>query len=937
MRELNEIIQLVRSGERITTTDAIRLWREAPLWLLGELATERKRKVSGESVFFNRNIHIEPTNICLFNCEFCSFRRGESAPDAWYMSVEQVVERAASMKDSGITEIHIVGGVHPRHDLDTYCAMIRGIKRVLPKVAVKAYTAVEILYMIRRAEVSVVEGLRRLQEAGMECIPGGGAEIFDEELRAKICPDKCTSAEWLAVHRAAHNMDIKTNCTMLYGHIETIEQRVDHLNRLRDLQDENPGFDAFIPLKYRSLNNRMSEIGECSVEEDLRTIAMSRIFLDNIPHIKAYWVAYGKATTEMALAFGADDIDGTIDNSTKIYSMAGADARPSMSIGELCSIVHDAGFIPVERDTHYNVVRSFEDFTPEMYTPEVEQEVEQESSTELSAEGEDESAADIVDKTEEKSPAPQDGEIAEEHPVADVQPQPIEDANHEPIESESHNDGDIETAATEGDTTERNKEQVPTQEMEQTEEREEVQSVEERVDESQVKENKVVDVRVEEKRVEEERDEEERTEQNSGETMLKIEDSKVEKPTSQSGTKGTANSAAKGDNPDKGGTKSASGSKSGASAPAKGASGSKGGDKPNAGKSKGRKSKDAKEPLWSRLKRFYDRFYILCHIIFIGIFLVVLLLSLYFGLYIGTGHNERVALPNFVGMNIGKAKGVASHRGVQIVVRDTIFDPYAAPGEVLEQLPRPSDVRTVTVKPGRRIYVTINSVTSRMVDMIDVSSSPLRIAINKLEGANLTVEKLVYEPSDRSTDYVVRQRYGDLEVNRDNIDGWAQVPYNAGVTLYVTYERDKQLTEEPLVVGQSLQNARTLLYSRGLNVGDVHYDNSVTSNVLRREAVVYDQRLMPSIPMTTNRGDEVDLWLTCNKAMADSMVTVVNQRRVIEAQEREAALNIITIDSLMPILEMPVVEGEVNPDSASYIPEQEGVADPETYNEEDFF
>ncbi len=308
MRNINDIADAVRRGERITASDAKVLWQEAPLWLLGELATERKRKISGEKVFYNRNVHIEPSNICLFNCEFCSFRRREGDPDAWSMSIEDVEARARELQGTDITEVHIVGGVHPKHDLDSYCAMIRRVKGALPHVAVKAYTAVEIFYMIRREGVSVVEGLRRLVDAGMECIPGGGAEIFDAELRSKICPDKCSAEEWLAVHRAAHNMGIPTNCTMLYGHIETLEHRIDHLERLRKLQDEAPGFDAFIPLKYHSRNNRMSAAGECSVEDDLRMIAMSRICLDNIPHVKAYWVAYGRATTEMALAFGADDI-----------------------------------------------------------------------------------------------------------------------------------------------------------------------------------------------------------------------------------------------------------------------------------------------------------------------------------------------------------------------------------------------------------------------------------------------------------------------------------------------------------------------------------------------------------------------------------------------------------------------------------------------------
>ena len=360
MQSISHIVDYLRRGERLTTSDAVTLWREAPLWLLSELAVSRKRASSGELVYYNRNIHLEPSNICIFNCEFCSFRRRQGDADAWNLTLDQIEERAREMVGKGITEVHIVGGVHPDHTLDTYCEMIRRVKRALPDVAIKAYTAVEISYMIRRAELTLEQGLRRLMEAGMESIPGGGAELFDEELRAKLCPDKCSSEEWLAVHRTAHNLGLDTNCTMLYGHVETIEQRVDHLNRLRELQDEAPGFNAFIPLKYRSRNNRMSECGECSVEEDMRMIAMSRIFLDNIPHIKAYWVAYGKSVTEMALAFGADDIDGTIDDSTKIYSMAGADARPTMSVEELEAMVHDAGFVAVERDTHYNELKRSE-------------------------------------------------------------------------------------------------------------------------------------------------------------------------------------------------------------------------------------------------------------------------------------------------------------------------------------------------------------------------------------------------------------------------------------------------------------------------------------------------------------------------------------------------------------------------------------------------
>ena len=232
--------------------------------------------------------------------------------------------------------------------------MIRGVRAALPGAAVKAFTAIELSYMIRKAGLTTEEGLRVLRDAGMEAIPGGGAEIFDEEVRSRICPDKGSTAEWFDVHRTAHRMGLRTNCTILYGHVERVEHRIDHLDRLRALQDETRGFDAFIPLKYRSFGNPMSEIGEVSVTEDLRMLALSRLYLDNIPHIKAYWVMYGRETAELALAFGADDIDGTIDDTTKIYSMAGGDRRPVMTEEQMHRMAAAAGYRAVERDTHYN-------------------------------------------------------------------------------------------------------------------------------------------------------------------------------------------------------------------------------------------------------------------------------------------------------------------------------------------------------------------------------------------------------------------------------------------------------------------------------------------------------------------------------------------------------------------------------------------------------
>lgn len=357
MRSWEEIAARVSAGERLTAEDALTLWQDAPLWRLGELAVAKKREISGDKVFYNRNFHLEPTNVCLFNCKFCSFRRPRGSEDAWEWTMDEMEEQVRRYIGSGVTEVHIVGGVHPDHNLNYYCELIRRVKTILPDVAVKAYTAIELSYMIRKAGLSTREGLQRLLDAGMDAIPGGGAEIFDEEVRSKICPDKGSTAEWFDVHRTAHQLGIKTNATMLYGHIEQIEHRIDHLMRLRELQDATGGINAFIPLKYRNLNNSMSEIGEVPITDDLRTLAMSRLILDNVPHIKAYWVMYGKQTTEMALAFGADDVDGTIDDSTKIYSMAGAeDQRPKMSVEDMHRMVARAGFRAVERDTHYNEI-----------------------------------------------------------------------------------------------------------------------------------------------------------------------------------------------------------------------------------------------------------------------------------------------------------------------------------------------------------------------------------------------------------------------------------------------------------------------------------------------------------------------------------------------------------------------------------------------------
>ena len=351
------IAERVAAGGRISRDEAETLWNDAPLSLLAELACGMRHCKSGDVVYYNRNFHIEPTNICVFNCRFCSYRRGAGEPGAWNHSLAEIEEIVRARRDSGVTEVHIVGGVHPDHDIRFYAEMIRLVKRIMPQVAVKAFTAIELAYMIEKAGMGYDEGLRLLREAGMEAIPGGGAEIFDEELRARICPEKGSSQVWLSLHRAAHRLGIRSNATMLYGHVETVAQRIDHLDRLRTLQDETGGFDAFIPLKFRRAGNRLGEgLEEVPVTEDMRTLAMSRIYLDNFPHIKAYWVMYGKQTAEMALGFGGDDMDGTIDDSTKIYSMAGAEEKPRLTVDDMRAMAASAGLRAVERDTFYNEI-----------------------------------------------------------------------------------------------------------------------------------------------------------------------------------------------------------------------------------------------------------------------------------------------------------------------------------------------------------------------------------------------------------------------------------------------------------------------------------------------------------------------------------------------------------------------------------------------------
>ena len=357
---LLRVAEKVLSNERINQNEGIQLYEEGSLPFLSLLADAVSRRAGDNHVFFNRNFHIEPTNICVNHCAFCSYRRRKGEEGSWEFSIEDIIGKVESSRNSGATEVHIVGGVHPDRDVYFYAEMIRAIKACMPEIHVKAFTAVEIDMMCRQAGLTIVDGLKMLKDAGLNSMPGGGAEIFDEQIRQRICPDKTGSTEWLRIHQIAHELSIPTNATMLYGLIENYSHRIDHMNRLRELQDETKGFNAFIPLKFRHYNNSFSHIQESSAIEDLKNYAVSRIFLDNIPHLKAYWPMIGKQVSQLSLAFGVDDLDGTIDDTTKIYSMAGADEQnPSASTDELIALIKGAGKIPAERDTVYNIIRIF--------------------------------------------------------------------------------------------------------------------------------------------------------------------------------------------------------------------------------------------------------------------------------------------------------------------------------------------------------------------------------------------------------------------------------------------------------------------------------------------------------------------------------------------------------------------------------------------------
>ncbi len=360
-KQLKQIAEDVLSHKRISVKQATYLYEYADLGFVGLLANYVREFKNKNYTYFNRNFHIEPTNICVYDCKFCSYSRLVKQKDGqWELSIEQMLNKVKAYDDQAITEVHIVGGVHPKMDLVFFGTLLEQIKAHRPVLHIKAFTAVELYYMFKKSKKTVEEGLSYLKACGLDSLPGGGAELFDEKIRLEIAGDKCSSEEWLYIHEAAHKLGIPSNCTMLYGHVESYAHRVDHMNRLRDLQDKTNGFNTFIPLKFRNHDNQMSHVEEVSVIEDLKNYAVSRIFLDNFNHVKAYWPMIGRDTAALSLNYGVDDIDGTIDDSTKIYSMAGSEEQsPSLTTAELVTLIQSAHRKPIERDTLYNIVKDY--------------------------------------------------------------------------------------------------------------------------------------------------------------------------------------------------------------------------------------------------------------------------------------------------------------------------------------------------------------------------------------------------------------------------------------------------------------------------------------------------------------------------------------------------------------------------------------------------
>lgn len=353
--ELKRIIHKIETNKRLNLADGLYLYEKADLGVLAVLATQVKQNLHSKNVYYIKNMHIEPTNICDYNCRFCSYAK--TPENGYIITLEALKEKLFKLDSNKIQEIHITGGVYSELNFDYYKNILKIIRSIYPDMHIKAYSAVEIYAMSVQNNLSIKDVLLQLKESGLNSIPGGGAEILESEVRQQICPEKVDATNWLKTHQLAHEIGIKSNSTMLYGHIETYRQRLQHMDAIRTLQDKTGGFNAFIPLKFKHKNNKMSHINEVNYIEDLKNYAIARLFFDNIIHIKAYWPMIGKDMTQLSLSFGVDDIDGTINDSTTIYSSAGAeDKKPNMTEKDLIKIIQDTQNIPVERDSNYNKI-----------------------------------------------------------------------------------------------------------------------------------------------------------------------------------------------------------------------------------------------------------------------------------------------------------------------------------------------------------------------------------------------------------------------------------------------------------------------------------------------------------------------------------------------------------------------------------------------------
>ncbi len=360
-KELQKIANTIINKERISFEDGVALFEKGSLSWLGTLANYVREQKHGDKTYFNKNFHIEPTNVCVFSCKFCSYSKlYANREEGWELSIEQMMHIVKSYDGKPVTEVHIVGGVHPKMNLTFFIELLQAIKAHRPDLHIKGFTPVELDYMFKKAKVTTEEGMKLAHQAGLDSLPGGGAEIFHPEIRKQICEDKVDADGWLHIHKVAHQLGMHSNATLLYGHIEKYWHRIDHMERLRQLQDQTGGFNTFIPLKFRNQDNDMSHVAESTTIEDMRMYAVSRLYMDNFAHIKAYWPMLGRQNAQLTLSFGVNDMDGTIDDSTKIYAMAGSEEQnPSMSTANLVRLIKQVKREPIERGTLYNEIKNY--------------------------------------------------------------------------------------------------------------------------------------------------------------------------------------------------------------------------------------------------------------------------------------------------------------------------------------------------------------------------------------------------------------------------------------------------------------------------------------------------------------------------------------------------------------------------------------------------